>query len=340
MPSPSATPLSAPATASPAPAAPAATPPMLRVDAVDDAVHWAAAHREALRAAVVEHGVLLVRGLGLRDEAQVAAVLGQLGALMTEREAFATRQRHTAGLYASSTWPPSQPMCMHHELSYALQVPSLMLFACLTAPTSGGATPVADAVNVLRSLPTGLIDRFERSGWLLIRNYNGEIGTSIAEAFGSEDRRAVEDHCRANAIRCEWQRDGTLRTWQRRSSVVRHPRSGQRCWFNQIAFLNEWTLNPEVRDYLLDLYGAEGLPFNTRFGDGSPIGADTVQLINDIYAAHTVRTAWQPGDLMLVDNIRTAHAREPFEGPRQVLVGMADAVQVTDASLAKAATGG
>src|SRR6266581_1727493 len=32
---------------------------------------------------------------------------------------------------SSSKWPPNQPMCMHHELSYALEPPGLMLFACL-----------------------------------------------------------------------------------------------------------------------------------------------------------------------------------------------------------------
>ena len=74
----------------------------------------------------------------------------------------------------------------------------------------------------------------------------------------------------------EWQPDGELRTWQRRSAVVRHPITGQRCFFNQIAFLNEWTIDPEVREYLVDMYGEEGLPFNTRFGNGDPIGEDVV----------------------------------------------------------------
>src|SRR2546422_6787453 len=123
-------------------------PPMLRVDATDDAPRWAAEHRDALRAAVVEHGALLVRGLGLRDVAEIEAVFRRLGSLMIEREAFAARRRYAEGLYSSSKWPPSQPMCMHHELSYALELPSLMLFACLTAPTEGGATPVADETAV------------------------------------------------------------------------------------------------------------------------------------------------------------------------------------------------
>ena len=251
---------------------------------------------------------------------------------MTEKEAFASRQAYSDGVYSSSKWPPNQPMCMHHELSYALEFPGLMLFACLTAPASGGATGVADAPAVLAALPADLVARFEREGWLLTRNYNEDIGASVAEAFGTDDRGAVEGYCRANAIEFEWQPDGGLRTRQRRSAVVRHPVTGQRCWFNQIAFLNERTIDPEVREYLVDIYGADGLPFNTRFGNGDPVGEDVVQLLNEVYEANTVREPWQAGDLMLVDNVRTAHSREPYQGPREVLVAMADAVRLADCS--------
>jgi alpha-ketoglutarate-dependent taurine dioxygenase len=221
---------------------------------------------------------------------------------------------------------------MHHELSYALEPPSLMLFACLTAAASGGATPVADSPAVLDALPADLVERFEQAGWLLIRNYNEDIGASLADAFGTDDSGAVESYCRAHAIDFEWRTDGALRTRQRRSAVVPHPINGRRCWFNQIAFLNEWTLDPELRQYLVDVYGEDGLPFNTRFGNGDPIGADIVQTINETYEAHTVCERWDAGDLLLVDNIRTAHARESFEGPREVVVAMADAVHLADCS--------
>ncbi|MER5912432.1 TauD/TfdA family dioxygenase [Streptomyces sp. NPDC001982] len=308
-------------------------PPILHVENPADAPGWAAAHREALRAQVGEHGALLVRGLDLRDARQTGAVFAALaGELMTEREAFAPRQSYGPGLYSSSTWPANQPMCMHHELSYTLEVPGLMLFACLTAPGQGGATAVADAEQVLQALPAALTERFEHDGWLLTRSYNDEIGASLAESFGTDDRAAVESYCRAHAIDFEWQPDGALRTRQRRSAVVRHPLTGRRCWFNQIAFLNEWTLAPEVREYLVDEYGADGLPFNTRFGDGTPIGEDVVELLNTTYEQHTRREPWRSGDLMLVDNIRTAHSREPFTGEREVLVGMAEPRRLADSS--------
>ncbi|MER6471214.1 TauD/TfdA family dioxygenase [Streptomyces collinus] len=306
-------------------------PAVLHVDPPPDLPGWAAAHRESLRALVTEHGALVVRGLGLREAPQTGAVFaGLAGELMAEREAFAPRDAYGQGVYSSTAWPANQPMCMHHELSYTLEVPGLMLFACLTAPEQGGATAVADAEAVLGALPVALAERFEREGWLLTRTYNDEIGASLAESFGTEDRAGIERYCRERAIDFTWRPDGSLRTEQRRSAVVRHPVTGRRCWFNQIAFLNEWTLDPEVREYMTDVYGADGLPFNTRYGDGSPIGEEVVQLLNGTYEAHTRREPWQAGDLMLVDNIRTAHSREPFTGERQVLVGMAEPRRLDD----------
>jgi len=298
--------------------------PILRAEATAGPAQWVAEHRGALRALVAKHGSLLVRGLGLHDVSEAELVFRRFGNLVSEREAFAPRYRYAEGVYAATKWPANQPMCMHHELSYALQPPSLMLFACLVAPSAGGETPLADSPTVLRALPAELVERFERVGWLLIRNYNGEIGASIAEAFGTDGRSAVERYCDEHSIQFEWHPDGVLRTRQHCSAVALHPASGQRCWFNQIAFLNEWTMDSELREYLVDVYGEDGLPFNTRFGDGDPIGPDVVQVISEAYEKHTVRERWQSGDLLLVDNVRTAHARQAFEGPREIVVAMAD----------------
>jgi alpha-ketoglutarate-dependent taurine dioxygenase len=301
-------------------------PPVLYAEASYDPPSWAAQHRRMLKDLVVKHGAILVRGLQLRDHAGVAAVFRAISPdLMVEREAFAARRSLIDRVYSSASWPANQPMCMHHELSYATTFPGLMLFACLAAPTEGGATAVADSPTILDALPAELVRRLDQEGWLLTRNYTDEIGVSYAEAFGTNDRSAIELYCLANAIDFEWKPDGGLRTRQRQSAILKHPVTSERCWFNQVAFLNEWTIDPEVREFLIDVYGPEGLPFNTSFGDGEPISADIVQTINQVYEENTVREPWAAGDVMLVDNIRTAHSREPFEGPREVLVAMANA---------------
>lgn len=308
-------------------------PPMLQVEASDDSPRWATEHRDALRGIVAEHGSVLVRGLGLKDVSEITAVFQNLAnVLMAEREPFDPRRVYADRVYGATKWAANQPMCSHHELSYTCEFPGLMLFACLKGATSGGETGVADAPTMLKALPAELTRRFEQEGWLLIRNYNDEMGSSIAESFGTDDRRAVEAYCRANAIEFEWQPDGGLRTRQRRSATIHHPDTGQRCWFNQIAFLNEHTLDPEVREYLVEFYGSDGLPFNTLFGNGDPIDEDVVQTINEVYEANIAREPLQAGDLMLIDNIRTAHSREPFEGQREVLVALADPVRLADCS--------
>ncbi|MEB8339182.1 TauD/TfdA family dioxygenase [Streptomyces endophyticus] len=307
------------------------SPPLVYADCAGDPEGWTAQHREAVHAVVAEHGCAVVRGLGLMDPGVTAAVFKQAaGTLMPDREPFAPRRTYPDGVYSATKWPPNQLMCMHHELSYCLEFPGLLQFACLEAAASGGATGLADAGAVLRALPEPLAERFGREGWILTRTYHEEIGASVAEAFGTDDRDAVAAYCRAHAIGFSWHEDGSLRTRQRRSAIVRHPRDGSPTWFNQIAFLNEWTMEPEVREYLVDEYGPDGLPFNTLHGNGDPIDEDVVRTLNEVYAAHTVRTRWHTGDLLLVDNIRTAHSREPFEGPREMLVALAGPVRLAD----------
>ncbi len=61
----------------------------------------------------------------------------------------------------------------------------------------------------------------------------------------------------------------------------------------------------------------------------SRLTAEIVEQINAVYEANTVREPWQAGDLMLVDNIRTAHSREAYVGPREILVGMAEPVRLS-----------
>jgi alpha-ketoglutarate-dependent taurine dioxygenase len=295
------------------------------------AAAWLAEHRIAVHHAVSTYGAILVRGLGVVDAAGFAEAARELiGEPMIEREAFAPRDRHPGGVYSASKWPPEQPMCPHNELSYAMRFPGLMLFGCVTASEEGGATVLADTRHVLAELPADLVDRAEEVGWELHRNHHEDLGVTLADAFGGATRTDVQEYCRANAIDCDWGTDGQVRTRQRRPAITRHPVTGERCWFNQLAFLNGWTLDPDVREYLLVVYGPDSLPFDTRWGDGEPVGADVVEVINQAYQKVAVREPWRAGDLLLVDNVRMAHGRDPVRGPREVLVAMGAPIARSD----------
>lgn len=304
-----------------------AVPPITQVPGSPPAAAWAREHRDEVWQALDRHGVLLVRGLDWHRPEDIGILTRALGStLMVEREGFAPRRALPGGTYGASEWPPDQPMCLHHELSYRVEVPSLMIVGCRRPPASGGATPVADARSVLAVMPSDIVGAFESGGWTLARTFGEDLGVPPAEAFGTDAPVEIAAYCALHGIALDPQADGVLRTRQRRSATVRHPGSGERVWFNQIAFLNSWTMDPLVREYLVDTYGADRLPFDTTYGDGRPIERDTVDRINDCYQRHAMREPWQQGDLLLIDNIRTAHGRDPHTGERDVVVALADPV--------------
>ncbi|MGW5868852.1 non-ribosomal peptide synthetase [Streptomyces sp. NPDC055239] len=318
---------SAPALARPA-EGPAPLPVLDARTADPDPAARAAVHRAAALDALAASGAVMLRGVGARTPADVVRVATALGIEpLTEREGFAPRTALAPGVYSGSHWPAEDPMCMHHELSHAATVPGTLLFACLTAPDSGGRTTVADSQQVLTALPTDLTAPFAEHGWLLRRAYH-DVGLSWPEAFGSTDRTSVDAYCAEAAVDNTWLPDGRLVTRQRRTAVVAHPRTGVPGWFNQIAFLNGRTLEPAIREYLTDVYGPDGLPFDTAAGDSTPVTDDTIEKINAVYDRFTVGEPWQEGDVLLVDNIRTAHAREPYEGDREIAVVLGDPVQL------------
>ncbi|MET8093628.1 TauD/TfdA family dioxygenase [Micromonospora sp. NPDC005220] len=285
---------------------------------------WFEDNRLAVADLLAGHGAVVVRGLVWAD----TATFGQLaetafGPLMVEREGFAKRDDFGSGVYSGTEWTPDFPMCMHHELSYTAAPPRYLMFGCVQPPAKGGVTGLSDSRVILEQLPPTMVSEFTARGWQLTRNYNSETGVTWAEAFGLSSRAEVEAYCDRHGIAWQWRSGGGLRTTQRLTAIVEHPADGSARWFNQIAFLNKWTLDPLIRDFLIFEYGEDGLPFDTSFGDGTPISADIVETINAVYEANTLREPWQRGDLLLVDNVAMAHSREVFEGDRQIVVAMA-----------------
>jgi alpha-ketoglutarate-dependent taurine dioxygenase len=62
---------------------------------------------------------------------------------------------------------------------------------------------------------------------------------------------------------------------------------------------------------------------HARYGDGSEIPIEDLEAVRAAYRASEVASPWQPGDLLMLDNILAMHGRKPFRGERRVLVAMA-----------------
>ena len=77
-----------------------------------------------------------------------------------------------------------------------------------------------------------------------------------------------------------------------------------------------------MREVFLAELGQENLPYNTYYGDGSPIEDSVVEEIRNAYRHETVSFPWEKGDLLMMDNMLVAHGRNPFSGARKIVVAM------------------
>lgn len=302
-----------------------------RLEVAQAASEWLTSVKADLRLGLDAYGAVYVQDLPIRTVEDFGLARDSLIHSGTPyREKATKRSDFGNAVYSSTDLPAAQRIRLHNENSYTMTFPGLLLFGCLVAPEHDGATPVADCRQVLDHLPEHLVKRGRDTGWLLWRTYSDDISLGWSTAFNTTSAEVVEQYCAENGIDHEWLLDGRLRTRQHRSAVITHPTTGEESWFNHLAFWNQWSLDPDVRETLVDELGAENLPFNTTFGDGNPIEEPDARLINAAYDAATVRRQWAPGDLLLVDNLLAAHGREPFRGDRKIVVAMGNPVDLVD----------
>ncbi len=300
-------------------------------DDLGDVCRWLAENRAHIGEALLKHGALYMHCLPVKSTDDFARVRDALvRQRATYREQATPRSHFGADVYSSTDLPASQAIRPHNENSYTLTFPGLVVFGCVTAPEAGGATPVSDVRSVLQQIPAALLRKFREKGWALTRNYADHLGLAWTTAFATRDRNVVTRYCDENLISHEWCDDGHLKTVQRRSAVITHPRSGEEVWFNHAVFWSEWSLDPDVREVFREELGPGNLPFSTSFGDGAPISDSDIGVIDQAYRRATVRESWKPGDVMIVDNILAAHGREAFRGSRKIVVAMGDPVELAD----------
>lgn len=287
---------------------------------------WGEGARESVLARLREHGALLFRGFevgGLEGfEAFLRVVAGDL---LDYSYRSTPRSLVSSRIYTSTEYPADQAIPFHNEMSYARQWPLKIAFHCLVAAAQGGATPIADSRKVRERIPPAVRDRFAAQGVLYVRNYGKHLDLPWEEVFQTRGRSEVERLCRQLQLDWEWLDGGRLRTRQVCQAVAVHPETGEEVWFNQAHLFHVSSLGQEMQEALLQSASPEDLPRNTYYGDGAPIEPEVLALIREAYRQEAVTFAWQTGDVLLLDNMLIAHGREPFQGPRRIVVGMAQA---------------
>ncbi|MER6543876.1 TauD/TfdA family dioxygenase [Streptomyces sp. NPDC001250] len=291
---------------------------------VESPFSWLRDMAAPLRDQMLVHGAVLIRGLPLDGPDGLAEARDALGVVShTPTEAFNNRSDFGNGILSPINWPNDRIICPFQESSFSKTFPSVVLTACITPPDGDGQSHLSDSRRIADHLPEHLSDRVRKGGWTMARAFHDGFSITWSEAFSVTDRAALDELFEDAAIESEWLPSGALYTVRHRPGVIDHPRTGEECWFNQIAFLNAGSLDPVEREIMTDTFG-QYLPMNTYFGDGSPLSDEDLSAVQQAYDSVRIGVRWRRGDLLVTDNIIMAQGRSPFEGSPEFLIALGD----------------
>jgi alpha-ketoglutarate-dependent taurine dioxygenase len=289
-----------------------------------DIVEWVSINKQVLDRAHTEHGAVLLRNFSVERREDFSALVNALGRPVEYVFRSTPRTSVGANIYTATEYPKEYSIPVHCENAYQSKWPMKLFFFCERPATSGGATPLANIREVTQKISPEIRKRFQDEHILYVRNYGQGIDLNWQEVFQTESRSEVEAYCRAHDIAFEWKKAGGLRTRQKRPAMARHPASGEELWFNQAHLFHVSSHEPEMREAMAQLFSEADLPRNAYYGDGSALEDEVLEEIRAAYRGSTFSFPWKRNDVLIVDNMRFAHGRQPFEGERKVLVMMSD----------------
>ncbi|MBD2677470.1 MULTISPECIES: non-ribosomal peptide synthetase [Nostoc] len=289
---------------------------------------WAEKNQEFIINNLFKYGGILFRDFTINQKEDFEQfVSGVCPQLMPYIESSTPRTKLSEKVYTSTEFPAEQTIALHNESSYANTYPMKIWFCCIEPASQGGETPIADVRKVFQRIHPRIRERFQEKGWMLVRNYGNGFGLPWQKVYHTTDKAVMEEYCRNACIEVEWKDDKGLRTRQVRPAITKHPKTGEMVWFNHVVFWHVSSLQTQFREKFFSEFTEEDLPYNTFYGDGSSIEDSVIAEIREAYQQEMIVYPWQKGDILMLDNMLTAHARNPYSGSRKILTAMGEPFQ-------------
>ena len=276
---------------------------------------------------LLDAGALLFRSFPILDIPEFARFARTFAGreLLSYVAGASPRTQLGGGVYTSTEYPSEFNLPLHNELSYTFEWPEYLFFYCITPPGHGGETPLADSRQILKRLDREIVDRFKLRGLRYERllEHGRDNQYSWQAAFETDDREVVENYCRKGNVEFRWNDDCSLWLSEYRPATAIHPKSGEEVWFNQADGFHPSVFGDEFYREYLSNPGKHRLRLNVRFADGGEIDLGDLEHIRDVIKDLSSAVPWLEGDILVVDNMLACHGRNPFTGPRRVVLAMA-----------------
>jgi alpha-ketoglutarate-dependent taurine dioxygenase len=282
--------------------------------------------KEFLRKKLLRHGALLFRGFSVQTPEDFGSFVSAFSGkeLLDYVGGASPRVALGGNVYTSTEYPSKNILLLHNELSYSDRYPEQLYFCCLVAPQEGGETPLGDSRRILKRIDKKVVEEFKRKKVKYIRNLSGDSGSGYSwqDAFETNNKSQVENHCRESDIDFRWKDDSGLWLSQIRPATTVHPETKEEVWFNQAIGFHPRFLPEETYQFFISQMPEEEFRLNSFFGDNTPFDISNLEHIREILHDEMVIFPWQAGDILVLDNLLTAHGRMPFSGERKIILAM------------------
>lgn len=292
-----------------------------------DLLQYFKEHKNSISNQLLEKGAVLFRGFPLIESDVFETIAEEYSGDVMNDSVRLTHRKHVSGkINTSTSYNPDLKILLHTENTFSSKYPKTMLFYAVKVAEDGGETPLSDVREVYNALKLETREKFERLGLLYVRNFWPGFGPEWQATFNVSSREELNDYCAQNSIQIEWVESDRPRLSQKWPAVVSHPVTGEKTWFNHATTSNLASVPDNIRSMIIEGFDKEDYPNQTYYGDGTEIEQEVLDEINAAYDTFEYSAPWQEGDLLLVDNMRLAHGRNPYVGDRKVLVVMMNPV--------------
>jgi alpha-ketoglutarate-dependent taurine dioxygenase len=298
--------------------------PKIGAQSLPELKNLVAGHRDFFQKQLLQVGALLFRGFQITAIDEFKDFVRHFSGRDFFNYAGGVSPRTALGtnVYTSTDYPPELPLDLHNELSYSKYYPQQLYFYCQTAPENSGETTLGDSRRILSRIDPKIVALFKEKNVLYERNLEAGRGTGYSwqDAFETDDKEEIEEHCQKIEADFKWRPHNRLKIRQICPATGRHPQTGEEVWFNQAHGFH--TSGLEINTCSPDLGKEAEYRLNSYFGDGTPLCTLMLEHIRHVLRAEEVPHQWEAGDILVLDNMLTAHGRRPYSGQRKIVLVM------------------